>query len=91
MEKTFSIRLSLILFKILFSKKFRALLSFLFISIPGPLAKEFIKRMLAMAKYANYQSQSTTFEKLKNQYPPNTKFVVLPMDMEYMKAGKKSL
>ena len=36
-------------------------------------------------------NQSKNFEKICNQYPENTRFVVLPMDMDFMGAGKSAL
>ncbi len=45
-------------------------------------------------RYANFidisyeQSQETVFNKIHGYYPKDTKFIVLPMDMEFMSAGK---
>lgn len=52
--------------------------------LPDVKTLEFIKRYLKIAKIANYKSQRTAFNKLYKMYPPGSKFVVLPMDMEYM-------
>lgn len=49
---------------------------------------EFILRYKNILLFAGYGNMKGIFNKLKNQYPPKTKFVVLPMDMEFMKAGK---
>lgn len=48
---------------------------------------DFILRYKNILLFAGYGNMKGIFNKLKNQYPPKTKFVVLPMDMEYMKAG----
>lgn len=56
--------------------------------LPGPQTKELAKRYLNIGRFALYRDQSGVFTRLKNQYPAGTGFVVLPMDMEYMGAGK---
>lgn len=56
--------------------------------LPGPKSKELAKRYLNLGRFAFYKDQSGVFGRLKNQYPAGTGFVVLPMDMEYMGAGK---
>jgi predicted TIM-barrel fold metal-dependent hydrolase len=62
-------------------KKFLAML-------PGEQTKEMIGRYLNIGRYAFHRHQRTIFSKLKSQYPAGTGFVVLPMDMDYMSAGK---
>lgn len=49
---------------------------------------EFILRYKNILLFAGYGNMKGIFNKLKNQYPPGTGFVVLPMDMEFMGAGK---
>lgn len=47
-------------------------------------------RYLNLAKHADKSlsgGQARIFNNLKRQYPRNSKFIVLPMDMEYMGAG----
>lgn len=56
--------------------------------LPGKQSKELAIRYLSIGRHAFHKKQSKTFSMLKNQYPGETGFVVLPMDMEYMKAGK---
>jgi predicted TIM-barrel fold metal-dependent hydrolase len=56
--------------------------------LPGPETKELAARYLNIGRYAFHQQQTTIVSKLKGQYPKGTGFVVLPMDMEYMNAGK---
>lgn len=56
--------------------------------LPGKQSKELAIRYLSIGRHAFHKKQSKTFSMLKNQYPGQTGFVVLPMDMEYMKAGK---
>jgi predicted TIM-barrel fold metal-dependent hydrolase len=56
--------------------------------LPSKQTKDLAKRYLNIGRYAFHQQQRTIFTKLKDQYPEGTGFVVLPMDMEYMDAGK---
>jgi predicted TIM-barrel fold metal-dependent hydrolase len=56
--------------------------------LPGKNAKELIKRYLTIGRHAFHLHQYDTFARLTRQYPPATAFVTLPMDMEYMKAGR---
>lgn len=55
--------------------------------LPGKNTKELIKRYISIGRHAFHKEQSETFTRLRKQYPPDSGFVVLPMDMEYMKAG----
>lgn len=48
----------------------------------------YVKRFVSIGRFAYYEEQKRIFEKLKNQYPEDTEFVILPMDMEFMDAGK---
>ena len=60
-------------------------------SIKKRLGKDLVEFMLRYRNilfFAGYSNTKGIFNKLKNQYPPKTKFVVLPMDMAFMKAGK---
>jgi predicted TIM-barrel fold metal-dependent hydrolase len=57
-----------------------------FIKLIGKDRLEYLLRFENLLRYANYNSQGAIFSKLTQQYPPNTQFVVLPMDMEYMEA-----
>ena len=73
----------------------RNLLKFIFsliLKIPkiflGPLSTKMLFRYWNIVKFANYQEQSKVFSKLASQYPYETRFVILPMDMAYMEAGK---
>ncbi len=56
--------------------------------LPGKQTKELIKRYISIGRYAFHQKQATIFGQLVGQYPADTNFVVLPMDMEYMEAGR---
>ena len=49
---------------------------------------KFITRYVSIGRFAYYKEQSTIFKRLTKQYPKNTEFIVLPMDMEFMDAGK---
>ncbi|MEZ4792154.1 MAG: hypothetical protein R2783_01355 [Gelidibacter sp.] len=53
-------------------------------------SKEAYKRFTTLGRYATYsrQGQSKVYDLLEKTYESNTKFVVLPMDMDYMEAGK---
>lgn len=56
--------------------------------IPGKMTRDLIERYMLLGRFTIYKDQSTTFSKLVKQYPPGSKFIVLPMDMEYMGAGQ---
>ena len=56
--------------------------------LPGKQTSELLKRYLNIIRFANYKEQSKVFSRLRLQYPPGSKMVVLPMDMEFMGAGK---
>ncbi|WP_299887065.1 amidohydrolase family protein [uncultured Lacinutrix sp.] len=58
--------------------------------IPGKMAKDLIDRYMLMGRFAMYKGQLGIYNRLKDQYPSGTKFIVLPMDMEYMGAGPAS-
>ncbi len=58
--------------------------------LPGKQTKEMFNRYLNIGRYAFHEQQSTIFSKLKDQYPAGTGFVILPMDMDYMEAGKST-
>jgi hypothetical protein len=55
--------------------------------LPGPMTKELFRRYANIGRFAFRKTQSATLTNLCNQYPPDTQFVVLPMDMDYMDAG----
>ncbi|TCK67984.1 amidohydrolase family protein [Winogradskyella wandonensis] len=55
--------------------------------LPGKDFVSLFNRYLQIGEFAKYKTQSGIYHRLKKQYPENTQFVVLPMDMEYMKAG----
>lgn len=56
--------------------------------IPGKHTLSLLDRYLLLGRFALYKTQNGIFTRLKNQYPEDTRFVVLPMDMKYMDAGK---
>ncbi|MEO7922323.1 MAG: hypothetical protein ABIR30_01460 [Chitinophagaceae bacterium] len=56
--------------------------------LPGKQTSELLKRYIQIVRFANYKEQSKVYSRLLQQYPPGTKMVVLPMDMEFMGAGK---
>ncbi len=59
-----------------------------FSMLPDDMTKALISRYILLGRFVIYKNQTKVFTKLKGQYPPGTKFVILPMDMEYMDAGK---
>lgn len=85
----------LITFIFLFYKPGRNLILFLLKNIwsflgvlPDDQTKELAKRYLNIARFSFYKNQSGIFAKLQKQYPSGTGFVILPMDMEFMEAGR---
>ncbi|WP_299179876.1 hypothetical protein [uncultured Aquimarina sp.] len=59
-----------------------------FAILPGKMTKDLLERYLLLGRFTLYKNQSKIFSSMKEQYPPGTKFIVLPMDMEYMGAGR---
>ncbi|WP_300691552.1 amidohydrolase family protein [Chryseobacterium sp.] len=55
--------------------------------LPGPETKAYLKRYISIGRFAFHKSQMTIFRMLEKQYPVDSRFVVLPMDMDYMDAG----
>ncbi|MDT0620646.1 amidohydrolase family protein [Croceitalea vernalis] len=53
---------------------------------------KFLLRYLNIIKYSDKKEgesgMSINFRQLKQQYPSNSRFVILPMDMEFMSAGR---
>ena len=87
-------KILLVLVVILFFKSGRNLIFFAlrsiwswFKMIPGKMSFQLMGRYLLLARYAIHKKQSSIYSKLKGQYPENTGFIVLPMDMKYMGAG----
>lgn len=56
--------------------------------LPGNALKALLNRYLMMAQFTTYIKETSVFEGLRKQYPIGTQFVILPMDMAYMGAGK---
>ena len=80
----------LVLF-ILFKNIRNTTLKFIWGQLEKRLGKEWLAlklRYINLLRYARYATMSSIFSKLRAQYPKGSKFVVLPMDMEFMKAGK---
>ncbi|HAA10797.1 MAG TPA: hypothetical protein DCE41_03510, partial [Cytophagales bacterium] len=61
---------------------------FVLTGVTGKNSRKLISRYLSILAFARYRSQRGILSKLANQYPSNSQFVVLSMDMEYMEAGK---
>jgi Amidohydrolase len=55
---------------------------------PSKHTIQFLQRYINIGRFANYKSSGNIFNKLKIQYQQGTGFVLLPMDMEFMGAGK---
>jgi hypothetical protein len=58
--------------------------------LPGKQTTELLRRYLNIVRYANYKEQFKVYSRLRLQYPPGSAMVILPMDMEFMGAGKPS-
>ena len=56
--------------------------------LPGKQTTQLIKRYINIVRFANYKEQRRVLSRLRLQYPPGTQHVILPMDMEFMAAGK---
>lgn len=63
----------------------------LFSSIPTKQIKELYDRYLTIGMFAFHEEQRRTLEDLEKQYPDDTGFVILPMDMVYMDAGEPAI
>ena len=56
--------------------------------LPGKRTMDMLKRYINILRYARYLHQRDIFTRLTNQYPADAQMIVLPMDMEFMGAGK---
>jgi len=80
---------SLVMF--FFKWLFKILTNFLAIdNLFSKQSKAAYERFVTLGRYATYSKagQQKVFDLLEKTYDQNTKFVVLPMDMDYIKAGK---
>ena len=59
-------------------------------SLPTKRAIDFAQRYLLILEFTKYAGQKKIFDRLVKLYEPGSKMVVLPMDMEYMGAGRTS-
>lgn len=59
-------------------------------ALPDQNTRAYLARYWNIGRFSFYEHQSGVFQRLNAQYPEGTKFVILPMDMEYMKAGRVS-
>jgi len=65
-------------------------------SLLTPVSKKLLKRYINLIRYASYKpgrdkeygGQDFILKSLISYYPEGTRFVILPMDMEFMEAGK---
>lgn len=56
-------------------------------ALPGKQTQSLLNRYMLLARYTLYANQNNIFNRLEKQYVPGSRFVVLPMDMEFMDAG----
>ncbi len=87
--KIYYVLLIIVLF-LLFKKLRNWMGKLIWSNIKKRLGKEWVEFMLRYRNilfFAGYGNMMGIFNKLKMQYPPKTRFVALPMDMEYMEAG----
>lgn len=56
--------------------------------IPGKQTVALLNRYILIGRFSRYKSQNGIHSKLAGQYPKGTGIIALPMDMEYMGAGK---
>lgn len=77
----------------------RSMVLYRWLRLDATKTAEFFRRYFNIVRYTlegygkdfksdNVSGQNYNFKQLKFQYPPDTRFVILPMDMEYMGAGK---
>ncbi|MBS1741526.1 MAG: amidohydrolase family protein [Bacteroidetes bacterium] len=59
--------------------------------LPGKKTKELYERYLTIGRFAFHTKQLSTLKDLEGQYPDGTRFVILPMDMEFMDAGQPAI
>jgi predicted TIM-barrel fold metal-dependent hydrolase len=59
-------------------------------ALPNQDTRAYLARYWNIGRFAFYEDQGRIFQRLNAQYPEGTKFIVLPMDMEYMSAGPVS-
>lgn len=56
--------------------------------LPDKRTLQFLRRYVDIGRFAYYENPKILFKKLTDQYPVGMGFVLLPMDMEFMEAGK---
>lgn len=57
-------------------------------NLPSSDFMKFVGRYFHIVRFAVYVQQKRIFDKMHKLYEQDAKFVILPMDMEYMDAGK---
>ncbi|MDO5971427.1 amidohydrolase family protein [Flavivirga aquimarina] len=62
-----------------------------FNKIASSKGMELLERYLLMGRFALYGSQKDVAQRALHQLPPGSEMIILPMDMEYMGAGKTKL
>jgi len=93
--ESFWLNAMFLLVLILFFPAGRKLIFFIFKQIwkflaffPGETTREYFRRYMNIGRFSFYTEQSRIFGRLSGQYPAGTQFILLPMDMEFMAAGK---
>jgi len=56
--------------------------------LPGKETRALYMRYINIAQFAKYETQNGVLDALTHNFPDRTRFIVLPMDMDYMQAGK---
>lgn len=89
------LKLLIVLIVITFVKTGRNLILFVFKKLwgffqilPGPQTRELLRRYMLIGRFSLHIEQEENYKRLRNQYPGDTGFIALPMDMEFMDAGK---
>lgn len=54
----------------------------------GGMTRALVERYMLLGRFAMYKQQGDILSRLAQQYPDGTGFVLLPMDMEYIGAGR---
>lgn len=56
--------------------------------LPGKTFMHLMNRYIQIGLFSKYKEQKGIYDKLKKQYPIDSEFIGLPMDMEFMGSGK---
>ena len=56
--------------------------------LPSKATVDLLRRYILIGRFSRYKNQSGIYSKLCGQYPVGSGFVLLPMDMAFLEAGK---